>query len=156
MDIRILNKMGSSVLEVTVAIVIVFMLLAMIMVNGRIRVDKANLEKTVNEMMAIAQASRDYYNSQGTWPVTPGNLAPTYMNDAIISSPFGGNYQINNLNSAVTISTTVPSGLAKNYYRGTLLEILPGIGQDTIEITQQLPNEFSARLEYEKKYRYLQ
>ena len=143
-------------LEVTVAAAIVFILISMVLANCKTRVDKANLEKTVNEMMAIAQASLDYYNSRGNWPVTPSDLAPTYMNAAVTSSPFGGNYQINNVNNMVTVSTSVPSGLAKNYYQGTILEITPGAGQDTIEISQQLPNQFAGRLEYEKKYRYLQ
>ncbi len=143
-------------LEVTVAAAIVFALLSMVLANCKTRVDKANLEKTVNEMMAIAQASLDYYNSQGIWPVTPSNLTPTYMSAAVTSSPFGENYQINNLNNTVTVSTTVPSGLAKKYYQGTFLEISHGVGQDTIEISQQLPNQFSGRLEYEKIYRYLQ
>jgi prepilin-type N-terminal cleavage/methylation domain-containing protein len=156
MDSRILKKNGLSMLEVTVALAIVSIFLSMIIANGKIRVDRANLEKTVKEMMTIAQASLDYDNSQGNWPALPSNLAPTYMNTAVNSSPFGGNYIINGRNNTVTISTTVPSGLAKNYYQGTLLEILPGVGQDTIEITQQMPNQFSGRLEYEKEYRYQQ
>jgi len=79
------------------------------------------------------------------------------MYNAVTSSPFGGKYQIIiGLNNSVTISTTVPSGLAEHYYQGALLEILPGNGQDTIEITQPLPNEFSGRLEYENKYLYQQ
>ncbi len=143
-------------LEVTLAAAIVCMLLLMVIANGKTRVNKAMLERTVNEMMAIAQASLDYYNSRGVWPVFPGNLAPTYMYAAVTSSPFGGNYLINNLNNTVSVSTTVPSGLAENYYQGALLEITPGVGRDTIEITQQLPNQFSGRLEYEKKYRYQQ
>jgi len=147
-------------LEMTVALFIVGMLLSMVIANGIDRVNKAKLEKTVNEMMVIAQASLDYYNSQGTWPGTPGDLVPTYMNAAVILSPFRNsyliNYQSNGQSNTVIVSTTVPTGLAKSYYQGILLQVLPGFPMDTVSVTQQLPNEFSGRLEYEKKYRYLQ
>ena len=160
MDSCILNKKGVSILEVSVVVVIVCMLISSVIANGKPRVDKANIEKTVNEMMSIAQASLDYYNSQSYWPVVPSDLAPTYMNGAVTSSPYGGKYiikgQTNDQNNSVTVSTTVPLGLVQNYYQGTLLEISPGVSQDTIRITQQLPNKFSGRLEYEKIYRYQQ
>jgi len=124
----------------------------MVMGGYKTRISKAKLEQTVNEMMSLAQASLDFYNSQGHWPMTPGDLSPTYMYAAVTSSPFGGKYQINSLNNAVTILTTVPSGLAQNYYQGTLLEISPGATNDTILISQRLPNEFSGRLEYERRH----
>jgi len=155
MDSRILNIKGISVLEVLVAVAILGMLFAMVIVNANSRINKSKLERTVNEMMSIAQASLDYHNTQGSWPETTSDLTPAYMS-AVSFSPFEGEYQINNVNNTVTVSTTVPSGLAKNYFHGALLEVIPGVGQDTIEITQQLPNEFSGRLEYEKKYRYQQ
>ena len=159
------SKRGYTLLEIIIAVAIVCVLLSMVMASYKIRIDKARLEQTVTEMMAIAQASIDYYNSQypKVWPANTSQLAshtvgaPNYMYNAVTSSPFGGKYQIIiGLNNSVTISTTVPSGLAEHYYQGALLEILPGNSQDTIEITQQLPNEFSGRLEYENKYLYQQ
>ena len=155
MDSRILNKKGLTVLEVMVAIAILSVLLSMIIISSKRRINMAMLEGTVNEMMSIAQASLDYHNSQGNWPVATTDLFPTYM-AAVRYSPFGGKYQINSLGDSVNVLTTVPSGLAEKYYQGALLEILPGVDLDTIEISQQLPNEFSGRLEYEKKYRYQQ
>lgn len=150
------SKKGYSLLEVIAVVAIVGVLLSMVLASYRTRVDKARLEESVNEMMSIAQASLDFYNSQGYWPMSPSDLSPTYMYEAVTSSPFGGKYQINGLNNMATISTIVPSGLAQNYYQGTLLQILPGASGDTISVTQRLHNEFSGRLEYEKKYTYQQ
>ena len=150
------SKRGYTLIEVTAAVAIIAMVLSIVMGNYKMRINKAKLERTVNEMMSLAQASLDFYNSQGNWPIAPSNLAPTFMYASVTSSPFGGNYQINSLNNAVTISTTVPSGLAQNYYQGTLLEISPGATHDTIAVTQGINNEFSGRLEYERKYTYQQ
>jgi prepilin-type N-terminal cleavage/methylation domain-containing protein len=147
---------GYTLIEVTAAVAIITIVFSMVMGGYKTRINKARIEQTVNEMMSIAQASLDFYNSQGNWPVNPIDLASSYMYSALISSPFGDKYQISNLNGAVTVSTTVPSGLAKNYYQGTLLEISPGAPKDTIAVTQRLPNEFSGRMEYEKKYTYQQ
>jgi type II secretory pathway pseudopilin PulG len=130
--------------------------LSVVMGGYGTRVAKAKLERTVDEMMSLAHASLDFYNSQGAWPAAPRNLAPGYMYAAVNSSPFGGNYQINGLINAVTVSTTIPSGLAQNYYQGALLQILPGVPNDIVSVTQRLPNELSGRMEYEKKYIYRQ
>jgi len=146
------SKRGYTLIEVTAAAAMMAMVFSIIMGGYQTRIDKAKLEQTVNEMMSLAQASLDFYNSQGSWPATPGDLAPAYMYAAVTSSPFGGTYQINGLNNTATISTIVPSGLAQNYYQGTLLEISPGPANDTILITQRLANEFSGRLEYERRY----
>ena len=132
MDSRILIKKGFSVLEAMVAVAILSMLFSMITENAKTRINKAMLERTVNEMMSIAQESIDFYNSKGNWPVDVGELCPTYM-ASVSNSPFGGKYQINNLNNAVSVSTNVPSGLAEHYYQGDLLEILPGTGLDKID-----------------------
>ena len=146
------SKRGYTLIEVTAAVAIIVMILSIVMGGYKTRINKAKLEQTVTEMMSLAQASLDFYNSQENWPMIPSNLAPTFMYASVTSSPFGGNYQINSLNDAVTISTTVPSGLAQNYYQGTLLEISPGTTHDTISVTQRLKNEFSGRLEYERRY----
>ncbi len=149
------SKKGYSLLEVIAVVAIVGVLFSMVLANYKIRVNKAGLEESVNEMMSIAQASLDFYNDrlpQGIWPSDPSDLYPKYMYAAVTSSPFGGNYQINGLNNTVTVSTMVPSGLARNYYQGTLLQIVPGAAGDTISVTQGLHNEFSGRLEYERRY----
>ncbi len=148
------SKRGYTLIEVTAAVAIIAIVLSIVMGGYKTRINKARLERTVNEMMAIAQASLDFYNSQGNWPVSLSNLAPTYMYTTVTSSPFRGNYQISGLNNMVTVSTTLPSGLAQNYYQGTLLEISPGVPNDTVSITQRLPNETIGRLQYENKYVY--
>jgi prepilin-type N-terminal cleavage/methylation domain-containing protein len=150
------SKRGYTLIEITAAIAIMAMIFLIVMEGVKTRINKAKLEHTVNEMMSLAQASLDFYNSQGNWPVNPINLTPTYMYTAVSSSPFGENYQISSLKNAVTVSTTVPSGLAQSYKQGTLLEISSGVSHDTIAVTQRLPNEFSGRMEYDKKYTYQQ
>lgn len=150
------SKKGYTFIEVTAVAAIIAVVLSMVMEGYKTRINKAKLEETVDEMMSLGRASLDFYNSRGSWPMSPSDLVPTYMYAAVVSSPFGGEYQINGLNKTATISTIVPSGLAQNYYQGTLLEISPGAAHDTILITQRPSNELSGRLEYAKKYTYRQ
>lgn len=145
-------KKGYTLLELIAAVAIILVVLSMILGGYVARINAAKLGRTVDEMMSLAQASWDYFNSQGHWPATTNDLSSGYMYAAIEASPFGENYQIQGLNNAVSISTNVPTGIAENYYQGTLLEVLPGMPNDTVIITQQRPNEFSGRLDYEKKY----
>ena len=145
-------KRGYSLIEVIGAVAILAIVSGIVLGGYQTRINKAKLEQTVDEMTSLAQASLDFYKSQGYWPNRPGELAPEYMYAGLASSPFGEAYQVNGLNNMATISTAVPSGLARSYYQGTLLEILPGAPNDTIVITQRLPNALSGRLQYEKKY----
>jgi len=150
------SNRGYTLIEVMAVVAIIAVVLSIVIGGYKTRINKAKFEQTVDEMMSLAQASLDFYNSQGNWPATPSDLAPTFMYTAVSYSPFGGEYEIKGLNNTATVSATVPLGLAKNYYKGTLLEISPGAANDTILITQRLPNEFSGRLDYEKKYTYQQ
>jgi len=150
------SKKGYTLIEVIIALGLMALVFSIVMGSYQARINKARLEQTVDEMTALAQASLDFYNSQGTWPASPVNLTPAFMYAAVTFSPFGGHYQISGLNDVVTVATTVPSGLAQHYYQGALLEILPGAPNDTISVTRGQPNEFSGRLEYEKKYTYQQ
>ena len=58
------SKRGYTLLEIIIAVAIVCVLLSTVMASYKIRIDKARLEQTVTEMMTIAQASINYYNSQ--------------------------------------------------------------------------------------------
>jgi len=78
------------------------------------------------------------------------------MYSALTSSPFGSNYKISGSNHMVTISTTMPSGLAQNYYQGTLLQILPGGVIDTISIHRNFPMKQPQDWPMIKKYAYKQ
>jgi len=152
---RHFNK-GYFLVEVCAIVAIAGVLLSVVLLNYRTRVNKARLEESINEMMSIAQASRDFYCAKGYWPVSPQDLAGVFMYSSVMSSPLGGNYQISGLNNMITVSTTVPSGLAQHYYQGTLLQIFPGTTVDIISITQGLPNVLTGRLAYDKKYVYKQ
>jgi len=151
-----LSKGAFTLIEVTAAVVAITIVLSMVMGGYSLRIQKARLEQTVHEMMSLAQASLDFYNARGAWPAAPSDLSSVYMYATIQFSPFGDQYQINGINGAVTVSTAVPSGVGEHFYQGTLLQIVPGGAEDTISITQRLPNEFTGRLQYEKKYTYKQ
>jgi hypothetical protein len=120
------------------------------------RIDRAKYERSVKELTSIAKASVDYFNSEGAWPAGVSQLAPEFMPSAVTSSPFGTNYQIAGVNDMVTVSVLIPTGIAQKDPQGALRVIVNQGNRDLIEITQQLPNEFSGRLEYEKKYQYMQ
>ena len=153
---RGLFRRGYTLVELIAALVMVVTVLAMIMGTYTLRIKKAKLDKTLQEMMSLAQASLDFYRVQGYWPMTTGDLAPNYMYTGIAVSPFGGAYQLTGLHGAISVSTLVPQGLPVNGCQGSLFEIAPQNGQDIIRITQAVPNEFSGRLDYENKYLYRQ
>ena len=69
-------KRGYTLLEVITAVAIVSVLLSVVMAGYKIRVNKARLEESVNEMMSLAQASWDFYNSRGSWPLNPNESGP--------------------------------------------------------------------------------
>ena len=79
------SKRGYTLIEVTAAVAIIVMVLLIVMGGYKTRINKARLEQTVGEMMSLAQASLDFYNSQGNWPIAPSNLAPTL----VFVDPFG-------------------------------------------------------------------
>ena len=79
MDGCILNKKGVSMLEVAASMVIIVYILSMIIPNNIQCIHNAQFQKTVAEMKAIAQASIDFYISQGACPTGINQLAPTYM-----------------------------------------------------------------------------
>lgn len=152
MEMRVLNKNGVSLLEVTAALFIVGAILAMLMPNYVSRIKNAKYQKTISELTAIAQASADYYLSQGVWPTEIKQLVPQYMPNAVTLSPYGTIYQIICVNNMVTASVLIPSGIAQKNPQGQLLVINNEGAQDQIEISKPLENEFSSRLNYDLKY----
>ena len=144
-------------LEVTVILFIVGVILSMVIPNCIGRINRAKYEKTVNELTAIAQASVDYYISQGAWPTEISQLVPQFMPQAVTFSPFGTMYQINTVNvpyNMATISVLVPAGIAQKNPEGQLLEINNEGPQDQIEISKTVQNEFTSRLNYQLNYVY--
>jgi type II secretory pathway pseudopilin PulG len=122
------------------------------------RINRANYEKMINEMTSIAQACIDYYNSQypNTWPTGINQLAPRYIYQPVISSPWGGNYGLAFGNNLVTVSTTIPTGIAQKNPEGPMINVIAGTGGDQISIAQSVANEGIGRAQYEKKYLYSQ
>ncbi len=141
-------------LEVTVILFIIGVIFSVVMPNYIGRIKNANYEKTVNELTAIAQASIDYFISEGSWPTGISQLAPQFMPQAVTSSPFGTNYQIICVNNMVTASVLIPSGIAQKNPQGPLLVINNQGSQDQIEITQTVKNELTSRLNYDLKHVY--
>jgi len=151
MDSRILNKKGSSMLEVTAILLIIGVILSMVMPNYIGRINNANYEKTVNELTAIATACVDFFISRGSWPTGTSQLAPQFMPRTVTSSPFGTNYQITCVNNMVTASVLIPAGIAQKNPQGPLLVIINQGTQDQIAISQIVKNELTSRLHYDLK-----
>jgi hypothetical protein len=133
---------------------------------GTQRITRAKYEKMISEMTSIAQACVDYYHSQypPAWPSTIGQLAshtagvPDYLNNAVTSSPWGGQYTLNFPNNGqgnlVVVSTMIPTGIAQLRPDGSLLNVVTAAGGDQVSVGQSVPNEGIGRLQYEKKYIY--
>ena len=54
----------------------------------------------------------------------------------------------------VSVSDLIPTGLAQKNPEGSLLEVATSGAQDNIMITQRIPNVFTSRMLYDKKYLY--
>ena len=154
MESCFLNKKGNSILEVTAVLFVVGVILSMVISNDVNRIQNANYQRTVNELTVIAQASVDYYISQGSWPVGTSQLVPQFMARAVTSSPFGTNYQMSCVNNVVTASVLVPAGIAQKNPWGRLLMVNNQGAWDQIEISQTVGNEITSRLSYDLKYVY--
>lgn len=141
-------------LEVAVTVVIIGCILTVVMTNNIERIRQAQFQKTVTEMTTIARASIDYYLSQGVCPTDIGQLSPVFIPQPVTSSSFGSDYQINCTVNTVSVSDLIPSGLAQKNPEGPLLQVSAAGGQDNITITQIMPNAFTGRLLYDKKYLY--
>lgn len=142
-------KKGFSVFELVGVMFIMSIAVTVLMVNAVNAINRARFQATVREMQSIAQASVEYYDSSSSngnslyWPSTVNDLVPTYMFNAPIQSPLGGSYQLNSANNMITISTSIPKGILVDPLEGDFLNISPGINQDTISITQSVPNDFT-------------
>lgn len=145
----ILNKAGTTLLEVTAVLLIIGVILSMVVPNYVYRINTAKYEKTVNELTAIAQASIDYFNMMGSCPPGTSQLAPEFMPNAVTSSPFGTTYLPPACsNNMVTVSVLIPSGIAPKSPQGQLGVIIHQGKQDQIEISQIVQNEVASRLSY--------
>ena len=119
-----------------------------------VRLRNADYEKTVKELTAIAQASVNFFLSEGAWPVTISQLEPQFMPHAVTLSPFGTNYQMNCINEVVTVSVLIPTGIAEKNPQGSLWVKINQGDMDLIEISRAIPNELTSRLSYDAKHIY--
>ena len=151
-------KKGFTLLELTFVVVICAILLSGVIINGINRLNQAKFKSTLREMNAIAQASIDYYHAHAsTWPSDMAVLsnAPdvNYLPRSIDSNPFrSGGYQLSYVNSLVTVSTVIPRGVLIDVNEDGFLSINHLGATDQISMTKAVPNEFSARLNYETKH----
>lgn len=141
-------------LEVSAILFTIAVIFSMVIPNYIGRINNAKYEKTVNELTSIAQASVNYYVSNGAWPVVISQLSPQFLTYAVVSSPFGTNYQITCINNMVTASVLIPSGIAQKNPGGQLWEIKTQGSQDQIKISKTVENDFTSRLNYDLKYVY--
>lgn len=152
MDSRILSNRGFTIFELTTTLLIMVSIFLIVIPSYETRLKNAEYEKTIKELSAIAQASIDYFNLGGTWPAKISQLTPKFIPQAIISSPFGTNYQISTTNNLITVSILIPAGIAQKNSLGQLLVINNQGTQDQIEISKTIQNEFTSRLTYDLRH----
>jgi len=170
---RLTVKIGFTVLELTIVMVIVGVLIVIIVSNCTNFINRAKFQATVREMGSIAQAAIDYYNSSNNpndpndplplvWPSNTSLLANNTnfngnnMPQVVTSNPFGYSYSLRHGNNMVTVTTRIPKGILVDAGEGSFLALTPGTTSDQISITQSIPNEFSGRLTYDLEYLYKQ
>jgi len=138
-------------MEITVVLFIIAGMFSIILPNNVARLKNANYEKTISELTALSQASIDYFILKGSWPSSIAQLSPQFMPYALITSPFGTNYQIICFDNLVTVSVLIPAGIAKKNPQGQLLVINNQGAKDQIEISKTVQNDISSRLTYDLK-----
>jgi Tfp pilus assembly protein PilE len=154
MDRGVLNKKGLTLLETAATMLVIVFILSMVIPNNVQRIQNSKFQKTVAEMKTIAEAAIDYYISQNSCPMGIGTLAPTYLQQAVVSSPFLSSYQLSCMGNMVSVSNLIPAGLVQKNPEGSLLQVIPTGMKDNIIITKLIPNSFTGRLNYDKKYLY--
>ncbi|MBF0511638.1 MAG: hypothetical protein HQL13_04830 [Candidatus Omnitrophica bacterium] len=146
----ILNRKGISMLEASVCLLMIAFLLSFLVPCYVGWVKKARYEKTLHEMMSIAEASIDYFMLKAAWPQGVEALIPQFMPQGVAVSPFGTIYELSGSNNMATVSVLIPSGIAENNPESSLVVISSQGAWDQIQVSQIVKNEFTSRLSYDR------
>ena len=113
MDSDILKERAFSLIELSFALAITAVLLAIALYSAKLVRQAGLAERAVEELTSIAIASGGYYNQNGAWPASlldlrTGGYLATSSGDL---NPFGNAYTITGGNEAVSVSCVLPKGL---------------------------------------------
>jgi type II secretory pathway pseudopilin PulG len=148
-----LSKKGFSLLEALLLLSITIFMLSVIMSAFKQRAERGWIEQTVNDMIAIADATQNYNSTTGSWPTSIADLTPTYLPGAVSQNAFGNPFILLCTAGTITVSSKVPAGLALNTALGPLFQVSSvGGGVDIISITKREQVGPLGRLKYDKKY----
>ena len=150
-----LSRKGLSLLEITLTLVVGVSVLSIVSGVYKQRVQRAQMDQTVSDMLAIAEATLNYNNSTGNWPTSITDLAPVYLPSAVVQNAFGNPYVLSCVSGNVSVSSKTPAGLVQNTALGSLLQVSSaGGGYDLITTTKREEIGSAGRLKYDKKYVY--
>ena len=149
------SKEGFTLLEITLTLVVGVLVLAAVSGIYKQRVQRARMDQTVSDMLAIADATLNYNNATGIWPTSIPDLSPAYLPSAVVQNAFGNPYALSCATGKVSVSSKTPAGLAQNTASGSLLEVSSaGGGYDLVTTTKREQIGSLGRLKYDKKYLY--
>lgn len=156
MDSNILKKKGFGLFEVVIVLAIFVTIITAAAVSFGKQRQVSQALRTLSELNTIVTACTQYYNDNGAWPVNLAALRPKYLSpQSNDNNVFESPYIINGGADQVTVTTTIPTGLATNKSFGSEIIIATSGSNDIISVTKPVTTG-NWRLKYDKKYLYSQ
>lgn len=151
MDRNFLSRRAFSLIEMILAFT-VSAVLCVAALYSAVKVRQiAAVQRVSFELDAVADAGIRYYSQTGAWPEQFSDLCPGYLTQWVTGlNPFGNPYVLTHGVSMITISTTLPKGLAVLNGFGGEAVISRQDGYDFVSITRSLESSIWT-LKYEKK-----
>ena len=156
MDSNVLTGRGFSLVEMCVVLMVVSAIFAVSFYSAEKIRQTALVQRTIDELNAIAVVSAQYYQERGAWPVSLSDLRPKYLASGSSSlSPFGSAYIISSSAWGVSVTTLLPKGLITGKSFGSEVVVINQGNNDLVSITRSIESR-NWNLKYVKKYIYKQ
>jgi len=145
------NSRGFSVLELTIAVFLLFFIFAITTaVKGR--VTAAQGVRTMIEMQAILDAARQYYLANNQWPNTMAQLK-TLLPNIQANNVFGNVYNLVPNGNVFTVNTVVPYKSVNAIESGRFVALSDTGSANLVQLSTPIPmNSQIGRLQYEQTW----
>ncbi len=121
--------------------------------NGK-AIDAARGERTLKDMAAILEGSRQYDAIHGEWPASWAELGEVLPN-AEMQNLWGDPYVLGADLRCFWVETDVPSGALRLFLNGRCVVVSSAGGKDKVRLMMSRSYGQAARLVYEKNHVYV-
>ena len=153
MDSYFLNKKGSSLIQILIALVVIGMLITMAITGGKGRLWTAQVNRAIKSVTNIAKAAQQYEKNNGSWPTSVADMQPDLLDPNITVNGFGNTYDLVSTSKLITVSTLVPDGPI-NINAHSMAVVSDEGSNKRISVTLTIDYGTTAQLRYDKKYLY--